>query len=210
MRTNDLIAALAADTTPAPRPGPRLAAALAGGLVVSVLAFALGWGPREGLGGVLSSPLVAKTLIPALLATLALALAVRLIRPGAPTAGRDLALGTTLAALGLWLGAALLVGGPGDLAMALDKPDLWVCLVSVPILSAAPLAGVLWALRSGASTRPALTGAVAGLAAGGLGAALYSLFCVVDMALFVLPASGTAILGVVGLGALAGARWLRW
>jgi hypothetical protein len=94
--------------------------------------------------------------------------------------------------------------------MALDKPDLWTCLVSVPILALAPLAGLIWALSAGAPTRPALSGAVAGLAAGGLAAAVYSLFCTVDMALFVIPAYGTAVLAVTAVGAALGARLLRW
>jgi len=210
MRTDDLIAALAADTTPPPRPGRRLGLGLAAAMALSVLAFALVWGPRPGLAQVLAGPLVAKTLVPAALAVLALALAAVLIRPAARPGLPAWALGLALAGLVAWLGLALAQGGRAGLAMALAKPDLWVCLVSVPILSAAPLAAALWALAAGAPTRPALTGAVAGLAAGGLGTALYSLFCVVDMALFVLPAYGAAMLCVALAGALAGARALRW
>jgi hypothetical protein len=210
MRTDDLIMALAADTTPPPRPGARMAAALGGGLALSGLAFALVWGPRAGLGDVLASVLVLKTVMPAVLAVLALWLALPLLRPAAPVRPRAAGLGLVLAALAGWFGLALAQAGSGGLGMALDKPDLWICLVSVPILSAAPLAGLVWALTAGAPTRPALTGAVAGLAAGGLGAALYSLFCTVDMALFVLPAYGTAIAAVTVLGALVGSRALRW
>lgn len=210
MRTDDLIAALAADTMPPPRPGPRIAAALAGGFALSALAFALGWGPRAGLASFLTQITVFKTLLPAALAVLALALMLALIRPGARAATRGGAVALGLAGLATWLLIAVLEGGSGDLMQALDKPDLWVCLVSVPLFSLAPLAGLIWGLRSGAATRPALTGAAAGLVAGGLGAALYSLFCVVDMALFVLPAYGTAILAVTVLGAVAGGRWLRW
>lgn len=210
METRDLIAALAADTHSAPRPGARLALALAGGMGLSALAFVLFWGPREGLGTVLASALVAKTLVPAALAALALALAWALIRPAAPRALRAGALAAAGGAVVLWLGLALLRDGGAGLAMALDKPDLWVCLVSVPLLALAPLAGLMWALSAGAATRPALAGAAAGLAAGGLSAALYSLFCTVDMALFVIPAYGTAVLAVTAAGAGLGARLLRW
>ena len=210
MDTRDLIAALAADTHPAPRPGARLSLALAGGLGASALAFALFWGPREGLGAVLASSLVAKTLVPAALAALALALAWALIRPAAPRALRALALGAALAGVAALFVRAIAQGGAAGLAMALDKPDLWTCLISVPILALAPLAGLLWALSAGAPTRPALAGGAAGLAAGGLAAAIYSFFCSVDMALFVIPAYGTAVLVVAAAGAALGARVLRW
>jgi hypothetical protein len=210
MRTEDLIAAIAADTTPPPRPVRRLALGLAAALVLSALAFVLGWGPRPGLAQVLAGPLLAKTVVPAVLGVLALALAARLIRPAARPGAQAGALGLALAGLAAWTGLAMAEGGAGALAMALAKPDLWICLTSVPLLSAAPLAALLWALRAGAATRPALTGAVAGLAAGGLGAALYSLYCSVDMALFVLPAYGAAVLVVTLAGAAAGARALAW
>lgn len=210
MRTEDLIAAIAADTKPLPRPGRRLALGLAGALVLSTALFALGWGPRPDVGSVLASALVLKTLVPAALAVLALALAARLVRPGTAPGARALALGAGVAAVAAGFALALGREGAAGLAMALDKPDLWVCLTSVPVLSAPPLVALLWALSAGAPLRPGLTGAVAGLAAGGLGAAIYSLFCTIDMALFVIPAYGAAVMIVTGLGAALGARLLRW
>lgn len=210
MRTEDLIAAMAADTTPLPRPGRRLAVGLGVALALSVVLFALGWGPRADVGAVLASALVLKTLVPAALAVLALALAMRLVRPGTASGPRALALGGGIAAVAAGLALALGRDGAAGLAMALDKPDLWVCLTSVPVLAAAPLAAALWALSAGAPLRPGWTGAVAGLAAGGMGAAIYSLFCTIDMALFVIPAYGAAVLIVTGLGAALGARLLRW
>lgn len=210
MRTEDLIAALVADTTPLPRPGRRLALGLAGALALSAALFALGWGLRDDVGSVLASALVLKTLVPAGLAVLALALALRLIRPAMAPGGRALALGGGVAAVAAGFALALGREGAAGLAMALHRPDLWVCLTSVPVLAAAPLAAVLWALSAGAPLRPGLAGAVAGLAAGGMGGAIYSLFCTIDMALFVIPAYGAAVLIVMGLGAVLGARLLRW
>lgn len=119
--------------------------------------WALALDPRPGLGAVLASPVLAKTVSPAGLAVLALALVWALIHPAAPRRRS----GTALAAAGLgltgWLALALGRNGIAGLAMALDRPDLRVCLVSVPVLSLAPLGGILWALQSGAPTRPALT-----------------------------------------------------
>jgi hypothetical protein len=96
------------------------------------------------------------------------------------------------------------------LAASLGKPTLVTCLTTVPSLAIPLLAAVLWALSAGAPLRPGRAGAAAGLAAGALAAALYSLYCDQDEALFVLPAYGVAVLLVTLVGALAGARLLRW
>ena len=57
---------------------------------------------------------------------------------------------------------------------------------------------------------PALAGAVAGTLAGSLGAALYAAHCVDDSPLFVATWYGLAITVVAVVGALLGARLLRW
>jgi hypothetical protein len=77
--------------------------------------------------------------------------------------------------------------------------------LSAPILLAA-----LIALRHGASTRPAFTGAVAGLLAGGLGAAVYASYCPEDSALFLATWYSLAIAIVAIAGAAIGSRALRW
>ena len=57
-------------------------------------------------------------------------------------------------------------------------------MILIPMLSVLPLAALLFALRQGAPSRPALTGAVAGLAATGIGATLYASHCMDDSPLF--------------------------
>jgi hypothetical protein len=65
-------------------------------------------------------------------------------------------------------------------------------------------------LRRGAATRPMLTGAVAGLIAGGIAATFYASHCVDDSPLFVATWYVIAIAFVALVGAIAG-RWvLRW
>ena len=68
------------------------------------------------------------------------------------------------------------------------------CFVWVTLMALPPLAGALWALRGGASTRPTLSGALAGLLAGGAGAALYAIHCTEDSPLFYAVWYGLAIL----------------
>ena len=213
MRTEQLIRALAADGGKAGVPlGQRLAAALAVGLAASAVLFAWMLGPRPDFASVLVSDarFGLKFLVALTLATAAAGLALRLVRPGA--------------ASGLWWVAMLaapmllLLGIAYELASMpaatwlprLIGRNAVVCLTSVPLLAAPILAAMLFILRDGAPLRPALAGAAAGLAAGGLGAALYAAHCTDDSPLFVAAWYGVAIAAVAAAGALAGARWLRW
>ncbi len=84
------------------------------------------------------------------------------------------------------------------------------CLESIPFLAAAPLVAVLLALRQGAPEHPALAGAAAGLFAGAIGAAFYATHCPDDSPLFVAAWYTLGITIVIGIGALAGSRVLRW
>jgi hypothetical protein len=85
-----------------------------------------------------------------------------------------------------------------------------ICLPMVPILSLAPLAAALLILRRGAPASPALAGGAAGLVAALSGASLYAFHCFDDSPLFVATWYTLAALPVVGIGALAGHRLLRW
>ena len=211
MRTEDLVSALAADTVPRPTPGARMGKALPLALVASVGMVLLFWGLRADLHAVLVSPVMAKTLVPLALAAVAFWLARELVRPDAPARIGAVVCALIGAAVMAGLAVALVIGGGGAaLAQALDTGSLWVCLLSVPVLAAAPLVAALWALRSGAPLRPAAAGAAAGLLAGAAGAAVYSFYCTEDAALFVIPAYGVAIGSVCLCGALLGRRVLRW
>ncbi|MCU0907598.1 MAG: DUF1109 domain-containing protein [Rhodobacteraceae bacterium] len=209
MKTDDLIAVLAADRVPGPRPARRLALVLPAA-ALSLLAVVTLWGVRADLAVAWQSAAVLKTLVPLALALAAGLVALALVRPAAPLAVRGLALVALLAALAVWLAAALVTGGLSGMVAALSTPTTRTCLLSVPALSLPILAAVLWALRGGAPLQATRAGLVAGLAAGALGAAIYSLYCDKDMALFVLPAYGTAVAAVAALGGVVGARVLRW
>lgn len=210
MRTDDLIAALAADTKPQAPVAIQLALPLMGAVSLSVLSFVLFWGPRPDLWTALGSIAVLKTLVPLVLVALAAAFALALAHPGRATKARAAVLGTVIALAALAFLLALGREGLAGLQGALSTPSLMTCLLSIPALST-PLLGVaLWGLSSGASLRPWLTGAMAGFAAGSLAAAIYSLYCDKDMALFVLPAYGMAIGSVTLAGSLIGVRVLKW
>jgi hypothetical protein len=123
--------------------------------------------------------------------------------------------GRGLAPAALLPGVALLAfGGVADTSglpvMGGSGVSVPICLGAIILLSLPALAMILKALRTGASTRPALAGAWAGVLAGALGAAAYALACKNDGGLFVAVWYSGAILIMAGLGSLAGRRALAW
>lgn len=212
METEKLIATLAADSRLTPLGGERgfLLIGVLGTLVT--LAFFFGFlGPRPDLGSAVGSlRFLAKPLLAALLCAGALGTLLRLARPGAKVSPW----------LSVLLAAAFLLVAAVFLELAVVPRDLWAerllgedalaCLALIPLMSAGPLIAFLCALRRAAPTRPALAGAVAGLAAAGLGASIYAFHCVDDSPLFLAVWYGAATLIVVAAGALLGRRLLRW
>lgn len=212
MKTDDLIHAIAEDATPVGlHPQHRLALALAGAVAAAAILFWLLLGPRDNALASLAEPrFVLKFLVTLALAAVAIGLVLRLIRPGA--------------APGLWRSALLLapglllIGIAGELLAlptenwmtALVGRNARICLTYIPLMGLAPLGLILLALRSGAPTRPALTGAVVGLIAGGISAAFYASHCPDDSPLFVATWYVLAIAMLTALGALLGRRLLRW
>lgn len=84
------------------------------------------------------------------------------------------------------------------------------CLITIPIMGAAPLAAILWALRRSAPASPVLAGAMAGFSAGAIAALLYALHCTDDSPLFVATWYTLAILMLTAIGALVGRKLLDW
>jgi hypothetical protein len=85
-----------------------------------------------------------------------------------------------------------------------------ICMTAVPLMSLPLLAAALIGLRHGAPSRPALTGAVAGLLSAGLAATLYASHCTDDSPLFVATWYTIATALVTAIGALVGSRVLRF
>lgn len=213
MKTDDLISMLAQDAAPpaAAPVGQRAVAGLAAGFAVAVVLYALTLGPRPLLAEHLRDPLVlAKTVLPLVLSGLALMLGLRAVRPGvaAGVAGRAIwAVPAVLAGLVVW---ALVTTPQGEMWRDWVGHSIPVCLPAITLLSMPLLAGLLTALKRGAPTRPARAGLLAGLASAGLATALYSTFCTEDSPLFYATWYTLGILIAASVGALAGARVLRW
>jgi hypothetical protein len=167
MKTDDLIAALAADTLPRLTVGQRLLRALPLAFAVSLAGFLLFRGLRPDLGQALASMAVLKTVVPLILAGLAGALALGLARPDARPVGQAGAVAGLLALLIAVFLTALADDASMGLAASLAKPSLWICLTTVPALALPLLGATLWAMSAGAPLHPGRAGAAAGLAAGG-------------------------------------------
>lgn len=212
MKTEDLIATLAQDSRAQRGLGPVLAMALLAGLALSICGFVLALGLRQGLVGALMAPLtLPKVILPPLTALTALALVSRLALPVARVDGLRAVLRGLAAAAVLMQIAALITTPRADWAAAfLGGNDLWPCLVGVPLLSLPMLAGLMLALRHGATLTPRATGAVAGLAAGAMGASIYALHCPEDSPLFYATWYSVGIAVIAALGAYLGPKLLRW
>ena len=211
MKTDKLIAVLAADATPAPQVGGQVARwflpalALAGLIALSVV------GVRSDILAALAVPVTGlKPILPALVALAAGFAVLRLARPGGVAGWLVWPITLIAALVAIWLTATLASLPAQQWWPAVKGQSLAFCLTAIPVIALLPLAALIAALRSGASTRPVLTGAMAGLAAGAGATAIYAMHCTEDNPLFFLCWYAVAILIVTAIGALAGRRWLRW
>jgi hypothetical protein len=119
-----------------------------------------------------------------------------------------------------FLAPFLLLGAAVAMELTVVPADLWRtrligsnaihCLTIIPLLSVAPLAALLIAMRGGAPQNPWIAGALAGAAAAGIAATLYASNCPDDSPLFVASWYPLATLIAVAAGAFAGDRLLRW
>ncbi len=212
MKTGDLIRALAADSrVRAMPPGRALALGLIPGVVIALgLHFAV-LGLRPHFLTLLGEPrLLFKLCLTALLAALSGALVLRLGKPGTSVRNRALMLPIVPALLAVAVLMEILAVPAALWGQRLIGSNAMACLMSIPLLAAAPLVAVLLALRQGAPEQPALAGAVAGLFAGAIGAAFYATHCPDNSPLFVAAWYSLAIGFVVTLGAVAGRGLLRW
>jgi hypothetical protein len=211
MNTEQLIETLTRGAGPAPRAAilRRLTPAAAAGLLASMsLALGLlGAVPRE----MIETPaLWIKLGYAGAMAIAAGWLATRLSRPVARLSAPVEGVVAVLFAMVLVGGMAWLAT-PAPARVAALLGSSWVgCPWKVPCLSLPALAACLWALRGLAPTRPRATGFTAGLLAGALGALGYSVACPELSAAFVALWYSVGMGLSATLGAVLGAKALRW
>jgi len=206
MDTDRLIRTLAADNdTHARSVGAVLAAALLIALPVSAAMLLATLGIRKDFMTAMHNPFFdLKFVVTLALALPAIAISLHLSRPEA-----SLRRWAWLLLLPVGI-LALGISGEMMLPQRLIGSNSRVCLTAIPVFSLPLLAAALFGLRHGAPARPALAGALAGLLSAGLAATLYAAHCNDDSPLFVATWYTLATVLVTAIGALLGARLLRF
>jgi hypothetical protein len=213
VKTDDLIRALAADCATRPMSLRRaFMLAMTPGAATALCLYLAFLGPRPHLlMALLTEPrFLFKVCLTILLVSLSAGLVMRLGKPGIDVRRAALMLLIVPALLGAGIAAELFFVPAGLWSERLIGTNALLCLASIPFLGLAPLAAALFCLRQGAPVHPTLSGAAAGLLAGAIGAVLYATHCPDDSPLFVAAWYSLAIGIVAALGAVAGARLLRW
>ena len=211
--TDELIDRLTADLAPT-RPaavGRRLALALALGAAASLAGVLVLLGPRADLAGAVTSMMFwIKLAYTAAIGAVGAVCVERIARPtGRP--GRRLAwLAVPTGLIGVATVAQLARAPAGAAMPLLMGGSAAVCPWLIAAVSAPLFLALSWAVRSLAPTRLRLAGALTGLTAGGLAAAIYSLHCGETAAPFVAVWYSLGILAPCVVGAITGPRLLRW
>lgn len=212
MKTEELLNLLVADLPNARPRFPRiLVSRLLWGVLVAVLLLFAAIHVRHDIGSAIGDPRIwLKFDFTLSLVLASLGLAQRSGEPGVPWGYWGYALLVAPALLFVGVAIECYLTPASSWASRLVGANAKYCLMLVPLLAAGPLAGALLALREGAPTNPGLSGAIAGLLAGGVGAALYATHCPDDSPLFLATWYPLAIGLVVLVGFVVGSRVLRW
>lgn len=210
MRTDDLISALAADReASSPRVGQAVGMALAVGMIVSSAVFFAALGIRPDIATALSTwRFDAKLAIIGVAVVAAVMDCIRSARPGTNSAPVFSLIAVGL--LAVVVAIELAVVPSNSWLSRMVGSNALMCLLSIPLLSLAPLVALLLAMRTAAPASPIRAGAAIGVLAAACGAALYATHCFDDSPLFVATWYLLAAVPMIGLGAVAGSRLLKW
>jgi len=211
MRTDELIADLAARPWPATRPAVRLVFAMIAAWAVSFAGLvALRGSPLAAVAETGVTPFAMKLGYSLALAMLAGTAAFAAGRPGQSPWRRAMLLALPFAVI---LASAML-------ELAQEPRDAWMgmlfgssflgCIAAISIASLPVFGALVWAFRELAPTRPSVAGFLIGLSAGGTGAVAYALYCDETTASFLLASYTAGVLVPAIVGALLGRRILRW
>lgn len=213
MKTDELIAMLANGVAPVDPHGAtkRFTIALLLGGAGALALMLMGYGLRPDLAEATLAPMLwVKLGFAFAVAVSALMLTARLARPGMPPGRAWIGLllpWLLLSAMAL----VVLMGAHPDERLGLVLGRTWLtCALSISFLSLPVFAGVVWALRGLAPTRPALAGACAGLLSAAVGTLVYALHCPEVEAPFLAVWYVLGLLMPTAAGAVLGPRLLRW
>ena len=209
MKTDELINMLGTNLEPVKGGELRstlMIALTVGAVLASCLMLAIFGVPADGFAGF-------KILILAFALGLVFAGARFLIgaaRPGEPGRKPLIVIEMLFLALILAGAVALVLAHPAAWSGMIFGPQWAACLICIPLFAVAPFASLVWALRKGAPTNLMRTGAIAGLVAGALGAAVFAFHHPGGSIPFIALWYGGSILLCAVVGAILGSRLLRW
>jgi hypothetical protein len=212
MQTDELIAVLSAGAAPVAPGGVRrrlLLACLIGALATAVLVFTI-LHPRDLIAAAQTRPFWMKVGYTAALGLGGYLLAERAARPGAKLGAAPYVAAAPLVVIASMALFDLARMPPAGWHSAWMGQSARFCPIAILIAAVPIFIAVATALRRLAPTRLRFAGAAAGLLAGGLGAAVYALWCREPSAVFVASWYTLGILACAGIGALLGPRVLRW
>jgi hypothetical protein len=212
MDTEQLIRSLAADGLHrAPPVGFVLALTLLAATPVSLAIFMMELGVRPDVMTAMHNPFFdLKFVVTLALAISAIVVGLHLSRPEASLRGWAWLLLIPAGIVAAGIGSEMMMPQRLPMMTRLIGSNSRICMTAIPIMSLPILAAALVGLRHGAPARPAVTGAIAGLISAGLAATLYAAHCTDDSPLFVVTWYSIATALVVAVGALAGAKVLRF
>jgi hypothetical protein len=210
VKSDDLISLLAEDATVRTKLGRVMAYALVAGTVISVIILISTVGVRRDLAQAIETfGMIFKIITTLTIAIAASSLVFQIGRP-APLRARSLLLLIPLALIAGAVISELFTTPSSHWNAGLMGDNASFCLTFIPVLALAPLGAFLIALRNGAPENPGLSGAVAGLAAGGIAAAIYAWHCPEESSFFLATWYMLAIAIVSAVGYFAGRHLLRW
>ena len=212
METRQLIRTLAADNSQRTRAvGVMLTFALLVAVPVSAAMFMMGLGVRPDVMTAMHNPFFdLKFVVTLAMAISAIAVSLHLSRPEASLKGWGWLLLIPVGIIAAGIASEMMMPQRLPMMTRLIGSNSRVCMTAIPLLSLPLLAGALAGLRHGAPARPALAGALAGLVSAGLAATMYASHCTDDSPLFVLTWYTISTAVVTAVGALIGAKVLRF
>jgi hypothetical protein len=212
METEQLIRTLAADNVHRARPvGFVLTLALLAAAPVSMAMFLAELGVRPDVMAATHNPFFGlKFVVTLTLAISAIVVSLHLSRPEASLRGWVWLLLIPVGILAVGMASEMMMPQRLPMMTRLIGSNSRICMTAIPLMSLPLLAAALIGLRHGAPSRPAVVGAIAGLASAGLAATLYASHCTDDSPLFVATWYTIATALVTAIGALAGSKVLRY
>lgn len=211
MRTDDLIAELAARPWPATRPTVRMIFAIFAGWAAALAGMALFLGPPlAAVANTGVTPFALKLGYTLALTALAARAALAAGRPGQRLWPSAAMIGAPVGLILMAASLELSQAAPSQRHDMMFGTTFQSCVLAISLASVPLFASLVWAFRVLAPTRPALAGFLAGLSAGAAGAVAYALYCPETTASFLMASYTPGILLPAAAGALLGRTFLRW